>query len=72
MLFDIYIHSTLDTLLTGLWTDEPCNADGDFLIVPQKGSKSSSSERHLGSEHGSDRVPERHLGHDDVVLRDGK
>jgi len=48
MLFVIYIYhvlySTLDTLLTGLWTDEPCNADGDFLIVPQKGSKSSSSD----------------------------
>ena len=27
-----------------LWMDEPCNADGDFLIVPQKGSKSSSSD----------------------------
>ena len=34
----------LDTILTGLWTDEPCNTDGDFLIVPQKGSKSSSSD----------------------------
>ena len=48
MLFVIYIYhvlySTLDTLLTGLWTEEPCNADGDFLIVPQKGSKSSSSD----------------------------
>ncbi|XP_039827890.1 uncharacterized protein LOC120689613 isoform X3 [Panicum virgatum] len=32
------ISSLSDTLLTGLWTDEPCNADGDFLIVPQKGN----------------------------------
>ncbi|KAG2549589.1 hypothetical protein PVAP13_9KG255400 [Panicum virgatum] len=35
----IFIISSLsDMLLTGLWTDEPCNADGDFLIVPQKGN----------------------------------